>query len=691
MSGAQERSEGRIAARAEIAGRRVAWVARGGAGCAEAALGALRARIEADPASLGAAAAGGAALALVPFEECATEGGPPEPMLAVSVGDAVVRGVPTAARATVTGRAPERPGVTEAQVGGGFARAMAAAGLDVLVVSGGGPAARIRLVPDAPPVVESVDGPLEAPPRALRGPRTIPERAAALVAEGECALLVGPGADLGLSFANIASVDGPRDRAPSFVGRGGLGAAFARAGVVAIVAEGEAAAPDPADAALLALLRRSPRLAARAAEGTLELGAHRAARDLAEEARGRPRERHGCRGCPTPCGWVFDLPGGRAVGGRFSALRAALGGDDAMAFVERCNALGVDAVAAAEVLGGAPPEDLLDAGSPARQRAAERAAAPRPADLDVAVPGDLAAAVGVAVSARGPEPLRSLSVFGLDPSSARAIVTPLPWTDGADAAADAGTLARWHECFAAALDVVGFCAFSGAGLLADGVATPGELAARLAPVRGARPGWSLRGVGAGEGQDPAADMLAAGAEHLARHARLGGGHDAQGRAAGRADGPGGEALARAIEAYGRAASVPFLPAPLPGASGRGGADPAGPGPDAGGEPRDPDRTRGTSAPSGASDLPRVRLRASGFLAERIAGHGERELLVEVAAATPADAVRALAASRPGSARWLLGPDGRVLPAALVGGAPTGPAAALRDGDLVELVLLIPGG
>ncbi|MEL6715732.1 MAG: aldehyde ferredoxin oxidoreductase N-terminal domain-containing protein, partial [Planctomycetota bacterium] len=407
----------------------------------------------------------------------------PGPALAVAAGPAVSRGTPTAARVSLYGRAPGFDGVTEAQVGGAFAYSFAAS-LDLLLVSGLEPGARRSIVVGAEGVPRAVDAPFDA--RA-----EVPARAAAC---GASALVVGPGADAGLACANVAStaVD---SAAPSFVGRGGLGHAFARAGVAAVVAE--AAAPELAGAtgALRAALGRSPRLRTRAAGGTLELGLVRGAVDARRALDDPRRTRHGCRGCPTPCGWALDGDGSRPVGLRFSALRGALDAfEDPVAFVERCNALGVDAGAAAAHVarssGASEPAAALErmlaegsSGAPARAFA-----------LDRAHGADLAARVALVRGARGPEPLRALSLFGLGPTGVgeaglAELVAPLPWTGGADPDADAGTLARWHECFAAAVDLTGFCAFSAGALVADGVLSVDELAEVVAPVLAGPRGW----------------------------------------------------------------------------------------------------------------------------------------------------------------------------------------------------------
>ena len=654
-----------------------------------------------------------------------------EPSLVVSVGDAVRRAVPTAARATLSARAPLRPGLTEAQVGGPFGRALAAhadalvllgraAGTSVVRVLGSGEAE----VEHAPAELVS----LGAAARALRlgGPSARVHT-----------LATGPGAQAGLPFANLSSFDGADpDAAPSVVGRGGLGAALAAAGVVALTVEevpwpageepvgasspatSDPANPDPANPdpanlhaaepadldpgdpgspsagprhPLEAALVRSPRLLSRATGGTLELAASRGSA-LAVDA---PRRKHGCAGCPTPCGWTFEVEGrgGSRVGGRFSALQGFAERGDPLELLERCNHLGVDARAVAGLMTcfpSASPEvffaGLLDPDSEIHAAALERTQLPGAGDTFAR--GDLAAEVGQALAVRGPEPLRSLSILGLDGARAREMIAPLPWSG--DRERDAGTLAFWHECVAAAVDVSGFCSFSAAGLLADGVMGISELGEAL-------------GIAPEEGSTPAAVFLRSGARHLALHRELQG-----------ADGviPDGllERHPAAVEGY-LAARDEHVEGGLfhresPGGEGRQAS--AEGGPDAA-----TDRL-----PAGAGPLTVL---ARGPLGARLSGHPG--VILAGAGASPGDEVRLelaapplgwtaqellaeLAGACPHAAPWLLDPSGRPLPAVLEvesrEGTPStalstessrGPAAARRHGPgaAVELILAIPGG
>ena len=89
---------------------------------------------------------------------------------------------------------------------------------------------------------------------------------------------------------------------------------------------------------------------------------------------------------------------------------------------------------------------------------------------------------------------------GVPRERAQKLLAPLELTgrglDPADSAVK-GRLVWWHENFVAGLDSTGFCAFSAAGVLADGVMELGELASRL--------------LGESAGAAPAEELLARGA------------------------------------------------------------------------------------------------------------------------------------------------------------------------------------
>lgn len=582
---------------------------------------------------------------------------PGTPWLALSVGPAVVEGLPTAARLSLSARTPGRAGVVEAQVGGTFARGFARTCDVLLLVGAAGPAAHMALrIERGGEVTGRVVGSdeLAVALRALEG------RAAALRTDGEALLARGRAGDLGLPLSNVASLTSEEGAPPSFVGRGGMGAAFARVGLVGIAvgerAEGAAAHP------LTAELIRSPRLLSRAHGGTLELGA-----SLGEVVTpGERGAKHGCKGCPTPCGWTFRAPGESAAGGRFSALRAAPVGMDPMDFVARCNALGLDAQGAGRVIAelGGTPEDLVESRDEA-VRSAMAAQTGTPAFRSVGAHGaDLAARVGALASARGPEPLRSLSVFGPEDARAAEAVAPLPWSGGEDRAADVASLAHLHGAFAAALDMAGFCAFSAAGLVADGVLSLDEVAARIAPPAG----WW-------EGASDRLAMLRAGEAHLARHRRMG----AQGTAPPEgADGELRRAVARAQELESGGA---FRSRSSAGGSRR--PSPAGEASLAG---------DGVAVTVLARGLLGLRLGAGGVPADPDSSLARIE--VEIAPGAPltvSAAVRALAAQAPAARDFLLAASGDPLPAVLRGGRVLGPCDKVARGDVLELVLVIAGG
>ena len=202
----------------------------------------------------------------------------------VSVGDAVRRAVPTAARATISARAPLRAGLTEAQVGGPFGRALGAHADALVLLGRAAEASVIRILGTGAVEVQGAPADqvaLGASARARRLCSASPR---------VHAIVTGPGAQAGLPFANLSSFDGgDAEAAPSVVGRGGLGAVLAGAGVMALtVEEAPVDAADPRAVAapsldrgpavsdtltprrgdgLEAALVRSPRLLSRAAGG----------------------------------------------------------------------------------------------------------------------------------------------------------------------------------------------------------------------------------------------------------------------------------------------------------------------------------------------------------------------------------------------------------------------------------------
>ena len=309
---------------------------------------------EPDPALRRLGAASGEALAVAVL--LARARAERELPFVLAVGDAVRRGLPTAARTTIAARAPLSGLFADGQVGGDLGRRLARIA-DAVVLEGRAPSRSV--------LVLEPDGRAELCPAPWASDASPAERiTAALAALGPgAALVTGPAGDAGVAFANLAS-----GRPTSFVGRGGLGAALAERNLAGIFVRAEPledAANDARRAELVAALTRSPRLRARADGGTLELFHAFAARGdgvaedgarVSNEARAAGRERHGCRGCPTPCGWTFETDAGARQGARFNAVQA-LGGalglehfDDTLELLARCDALGIDAREAGAVL-----------------------------------------------------------------------------------------------------------------------------------------------------------------------------------------------------------------------------------------------------------------------------------------------------------------------------------------------------
>jgi aldehyde:ferredoxin oxidoreductase len=482
------------------------------------------------------------------------------PALALAVADGVRRGLPTAARVSVHGIGVLHGRYSEGQAGGDLAAALCAFA-DAVVLVGRAQLEGAVLVIDARANRASVR--LESGV-ALAGldPRATWERLQRL--HGACAVLrSGPAAEHGVRFASLAAGGAQA----SFVGRGGLGTRFAQLGLKALVvrggddaahtrtgAESDASTNARADAsagagtnssavadraadpvasgdALVRLLSRSPRLLARSSGGTLELfhaygargelgpGSAAYGHALAREAEQRADVRHGCRGCPTPCGWEFRTDSGsgqRAHFGATLALGPALGITslaEQLDLLGACDRAGLDAREMGALLALQCERDArLRGDARALRERIERLA--RGADRDPAsahgalayarahglverlahaqgqsarAERSLAAQLGQATSAGGSDPLRSFP-FLAAPEGAhertRELVAPLPLGPGALDPFDPrgkGRLVWWHENLAAAFDLSGFCAFSGGALLADGMCGLDELARAVAP------------------------------------------------------------------------------------------------------------------------------------------------------------------------------------------------------------------
>ncbi len=432
--------------------------------------------------------------------------GQPEGSLFLGVGAGVLQGLPTAARATVAGRAPLTGRYGEGQVGGEFGFRLAS-GLDGLVL-------RPRSEPDSARRERVLR--VEADGRVSEGlvPRADELSPAELQAAltdrfGACAALIAGRAALAGGLATVLTATSSV-APPSRVGRGGLAALLVGAGYLAVCIVAPPARPQvaakqvgrsgtrTAAERLNALLLRSERLLERARGGSLELFEARALEagdrtaPASEEDR---RRRHGCDGCPTPCGVRLQLPSGVWQSARFGSLRALSAGGlsrtERLAELEVCDAFGLDAKEVGVAL-QLEEQALGRRTSPAQLR--ER--------LDRAVAGDaglrpwldgaaaVAEALGVpagealvgresavpeadptralarAVACGGSDPMRAFAFDGV--LDERSVARFAPWTPG--------MAVWWFENHAAALDAVGFCAFSSAALLGDGLVSLNELA-----------------------------------------------------------------------------------------------------------------------------------------------------------------------------------------------------------------------
>lgn len=437
--------------------------------------------------------------------------------LLVSVGCAVRRGLATASRATLAGIAPLTNTYVESQVGGEFALHLAKV-TDALVLRGSlGQGECFVLI-----IAENGDLRLEKHPElASLG---LPERGAWLRRKHPRArgLCVGSAGQKQTSFASFATVEDP----PSFSGRGGLGARFGATGLCAVLVEGDEEHETTGSPELIESLAESVHLRARGISGTFELSDAFAARgDLPLEANSRSAmaerlvQRQACPGCPTACRHVLAV-GERRVAGRFSAtfpLGAQLGlpgAEDGLELLIACNAVGVDAAemgACLAIMVEARPElrgnvsalraEILEVASGPCARGAQALAESLGLhEHMVTVRGsaarrvsDLAAVLGQCVSARGNDPMRAfpfLAENGGDFNRLAQLLAPLPLPrrsfDSKDPAGK-GRLVWWHENLANVIDVSGFCSFSFAGLVGDGLASLDEMSLLLA-IPGLKPG-----------------------------------------------------------------------------------------------------------------------------------------------------------------------------------------------------------
>ncbi len=224
--------------------------------------------------------------------------------------------------------------------------------------------------------------------------------------------------------------------------------------------------------------------------------------------------------------------GTRSSGARFGAtfsLGLGLGlerPEDALALLRACDDAALDAVETGAVLGLlakargerttsldvqlARIDDLVERRGDGATLALGAVAAARALGLELSsVRGQaaradrsLAAVLGQSVGARGADPMRTQPFLLTDAPASRLaeLLAPIPIPEGGADPLDPrgkGRIVWWHENWMAAIDATGFCAFSAAGLLADGVATVDELAAVLAPPWiAARSGRALLAAGA---------------------------------------------------------------------------------------------------------------------------------------------------------------------------------------------------
>lgn len=467
-------------------------------------------------------ALGGSAGALLALELAEGLPGGPRQALALAAGSAVRAGLPTAARATVAGVAPLSDRYVEGQVGGDLGPALAHLGAPLLLIGrAAGPAAVLLLDPSRRARLVSCPELIGASPGATDDflCRRFPVTAS---------LRVGPAGERGARAAGLVS------GSTSFVGRGGLGARFG--GDLNLKACALLDFPLPmrqSDGELSRLLLRSPRLEQRAELGTMELFQGAGARGegglsagegtaIGAAASAARQSARGCRGCPTPCGWTFARPASPAVRAHFGATLALLPGsgaerfDAALGLLAACDTLGVDAKECGAALelwcqalgrsldaelahtalerarAGKHPEAVLLDGALATARALGRTA-PLNFHGQVAPRGlSSAAALAQWSSTGGSDPMRAFPFLMDAPGGAAAQAESgvAPWIERL----------WWHQNLVAALDTSGFCAFSAAGLLADGLLTLDGLATRLFDTRlypaGASPGAFALGLGA---------------------------------------------------------------------------------------------------------------------------------------------------------------------------------------------------
>jgi hypothetical protein len=281
---------------------------------------------------------------------------------------------------------------------------------------------------------------------------------------------------------------------------------------------------------------------------------------------------------------------------------------------------------------------------------------------------NLAAHLGARVGVRGREPMRTFPFLvgaGFGRAGLEALVAPLPLPLGAEdpaLPAGKGRLVWWHENLVLALDLSGFCSFAAAGMLADRVVDLDGLARELEGDEGESPGARWLGRGA---------VLAELWRRLGKKEDLGITEGAPGTQAGLGmrdeyhalrgvgltpeDPLGDHILERALaQLDGSGEDVALVDEPIP-------VEPT---------------ARG-----------RVRLRASGALAEALGADPTLELNLP----TPVRSVVAEALRRWPEAAPLLGREGAILPGVHSRGRQLAPDDLVRDGDELDLILVVSGG
>jgi aldehyde:ferredoxin oxidoreductase len=469
----------------------------------------------------------------------------PESPLLVGVGPLVAAGVPSAARVTFTSKSPLTGWFCDASAGGSIGSRLAGAGIDHLVLVGRAPRPSILVLGERTSVrledaaelwgldPDETDrrlaarfGDASTARIGFAGERGV--RFAGIVTGRERSSLSGRGG-LGavMGAKNLKSIVVTARPAPrAFEGEH-------RRELVAALLESPR------------LRMRAKRgtldlLHAYAAMGDLRTRNYSAVASEEEAEAYEPEAIHsrhaagrvGCRGCPTPCGVVYagvDFERGRrAEFGALYALGPNLGlrkFEDALRLLGEADAFGLDAIelggtlsayaAAVEegAVGGMEPpwgdvERLLDLTRSLVQREGRGAAladgaaafarsvglprlAPHAKGLVGRPEKNLAAVLGQCVSTRGGDHMRAFPFLlfgGGNRAAIDRVLGPLPDVAAYDPLEPSGKgrVVWWHENFKSAVDASGFCVFSAAALVADGLFTPEDLASVLGDPGG---GW----------------------------------------------------------------------------------------------------------------------------------------------------------------------------------------------------------